>query len=116
MSKIKTSTIQDDSFPAYVFVKLITMATKEQGKRTLFDIKEWKDLPSRKEIDVSLTIQGVEVPFIEAINSLKSEFDRQVEHHARKIVTDKINDQFEVIDERVDEIKRKLKLLIDDLK
>ena len=74
-----------DSTPELVVLNLLVKEAEKQGEwdfTVIFNIPD----PACQEVDVKLTLNDVEVPFKEYIESIFAKFDEYVEEEAKKKV------------------------------
>lgn len=63
----------DNEFLKFVFLRAITIHAKDAGLKICSDIKAWEDL-EKYGIEIRLTINGVEVPFLGVMRDLEKHF------------------------------------------
>ena len=107
--KIKKKVLVDrntEGFLNWMFIRLLTMTEKKHGVSVMTEIKGWERFGEKDEFEICLTIDGVEVPFIEAVESLEKQYDQQLEKRAAEIVVERLQDSFEVLQDLTDEVKK----------
>jgi len=75
---------------AWFYIRALTMHSKKVGDGMFNSVIGWEDL-NKKDIDIKLIINGVEVDFIDVWSSYVEAWERTTKKKAREIVRDRFN-------------------------
>lgn len=67
------------------------------------------EVPNPDEYDVTLTVNGVEIPFEEAFTDWLNRLDLSIERRAERLIADRFKEVRGIIDEAIDEAELKVK-------
>jgi hypothetical protein len=104
-----------DNFVGWIFIRTVT---REAEKNLGDGGKFWEQFPGMREahkageIDISLTIQGVEVDFVDVMNQVYAEYRKAVADDSRTLaktlISDELSDKIDLIKDMLDEVESKI--------
>ena len=115
MVKTDFMTIDDlNNEMGWFVIHSITRHALKNGKTFFGDIKEWgKDLG--KNIEITYSINGIELDFIECWKDYEKVWSREIRKKAKEMITKKTWDMFNGIREKANKLEKHVKEKIDEL-
>ena len=104
-----------DDFVGWIFMETITREAKEHTGDGSKIFKHFPDLSAAHkagEVDISLTIQGVEVDFVDVMNQVYKQYLRSLAEDskelAKSLISKELSAKVDLIKEMLDEVEDKI--------
>lgn len=106
-----------NTFVGHFIIKAITARDQKKGLKPCMTVEEiLKNKPDSALTEIVLTINGVEVPFVEVVNRISNNMDVYISEKAKELLDEKAMPMYDRLTELLDDMEDRIRDEFDILK